>query len=260
MGAPHDSPWDTQALQAHDRHRRESFRRPGLRGRSRLIVHHGNRWVYVGIPKTASTTLHRFLPDFGAELHGHQHETEIPEAWRDYRVIISVMNPYRRATALWRMWGKDTAKGAWWTEGFDPRIAESFGAFVHAFFLDPLEPDGRPVMEWSMCRWLDYAGLEQEPEVLYAESLSDDLLRTGMLTRPEQVPVQNKSGNDSWSQCYDEALVQDVAAWAERDFERFGYPKRFEEARGVDRPSEELRGPEGRGPLARLRVLFGRDS
>ena len=223
-----------------------------------MIVHHEGRWVYLGIPKTASTTLHRFLPRFGAEVHGDdQHATDIPEAWRDYRVIISVMNPYRRATALWRMWGKDTAKGAWWTEGYDPAIVESFRAFVDTFFLDPPEPDSRPVMEWSMCRWLDYAALECEPEVLFAETLGEDLWRAGLLARREDVPVQNKSGNDAWRECYDEALVRDVAAWAERDFARFGYPRSFEEASTVDRAETPAARAPAAGWFARLRSRLG---
>lgn len=195
-----------------------------------MIVHHEGRWIYLGIPKTASTTLHRFLPQHGGVAHGVQHETEIPEAWREYRVFISVMNPFRRATALWRMWGKDVAKGAWWTEGFRPDIVTDFRAFVDTFFLHPAEPDGRPVMEWSMTRWLEYAKLPVEPGVLYAERLGAELLRTGILERAEDVPVQNKSGNDAWWECYDDALVRDVRAWAARDFQRFGYPTDLETA------------------------------
>ncbi len=225
-----------------------------------MIVHHQRRWIYLGIPKTASTTLHRFLPQHGGEAHGDQHETAIPEAWRHYRVFVTVMNPFRRATALWRMWGKDVAKGAWWTEGYRPELVREFRAFVDTFFLDPPEPDSRPVMEWSMCRWLDYAALPEEPEVLYAERLGEELLRVGILTRAEDVPVQNKSGNEAWWESYDEGLVRDVRAWATRDFERFGYPTDLDAAvasqRAVESPPPARRSP-WRRLRARLRGLHG---
>ncbi len=219
-----------------------------------MIVHHEGRWIYLGIPKTASTTLHRFLPRYGGVAHGDQHETAIPEAWRDYRVFVSVMNPFRRATALWRMWGKDVAKGAWWTEGYRPEIVTEFRAFVDTFFLDPAEPDRRPVTEWSMCRWLEHAELPAEPEILYAERLSSELLRAGILERRQDVPVQNKSGNATWWKSYDDALERDVVEWAKEDFERFGYPRQIEHAR---RTELEPARPGKEGILKRLRKWTG---
>ncbi|MCP5055395.1 MAG: hypothetical protein GY937_01580 [bacterium] len=223
-----------------------------------MIVHHEGRWIYLGIPKTASTTLHRFLPQHGGVSHGVQHETRIPEAWSEYRVFISVMNPFRRATALWRMWGKDVAKEAWWTEGFSPELVTDFRAFVDTFFLDPPEPDTRPVMEWSMTRWLEHANLQSEPEVLYSERLGEELLRVGILQHAEDVPVQNKSGNEAWRENYDDALVRDVGAWAARDFERFGYPADLKGAVSIQRSADTKPRPPS-GFLARAsRWLGGR--
>lgn len=215
-----------------------------------MIVHHENRWVYLGIPKTASTTLHRFLPDHGAEIHGDQHDTEIPEAWRHYRVFISVMNPFRRATALWRMWGKDVAKEAWWTEGYPPELVTEFRAFADAFFVDPDPPEQRRVMEWSMSRWLDHANLPEPAEVLYSERLGAELLRTGILERAEDVPIQNKSGNQSWWENYDAGLERDVLNWAAEDFSRFGYPTSITEAR----PTEPNQAPSSLIQRLRRRV------
>jgi hypothetical protein len=70
-----------------------------------LIISKRHRFVYLAPPKTASTTLHRWLsqPAFCDErwTGNFQHDTAIPDWARDYFTFASVREPVARAVSLW---------------------------------------------------------------------------------------------------------------------------------------------------------------
>ncbi|MBW2269954.1 MAG: hypothetical protein JRH16_15395 [Deltaproteobacteria bacterium] len=194
-----------------------------------MIAHRGQRWLYLGIPKTATTALHDYLPTLGGEwISDRQHDMEVPEALRDYRVFATSLNPYRRAWSLWRMFQGDTAKGAKFTEGADPRVLENFRAFVEIMLLGPVTTVD--LYHWSMSRWLEEVPEGVAVEVLPAERLNEELRRIGVIGPDEEVPVRNiTKGN--WLEAYagpEGAVAADaVRRWAAEDFRRFGYPTRL---------------------------------
>lgn len=187
-----------------------------------MIVHHGRRWLYLGIPKTATTALHDYLPTLGGEWLGdRQHDMQVPEACRDYLVFATSLNPYRRAWSLWRMFRGDAAKGAKFTRDFDARVVERFPDFVEALLLGP-ERSIR-LYHWPMSRWLDAVPAGVDVQVVPAERLDAGLRRLGVIGPRDHVPVRNVTKGD-WLAAYDDpTLAAAVRRWAAEDFRRLGY-------------------------------------
>lgn len=188
-----------------------------------MIVHHRRRWVYVGIPKTASTALHGYLPKLGGKSVGEQHTVDLPPECLGYLVFATSLNPFRRAYALWKMLGRDAAKGAPWSETVPPGSVERFDVFVRTLLLR--EEVTHPVLQWTVSRWLQRvrAGSPVRVEVIPAERLDAGLRRLGVLPSDASVPVVNRT-QGSWLEAYDRDLEEAVRRWAEEDFRRFGYP------------------------------------
>lgn len=72
-----------------------------------MYISKKHRFVYIGIPKTASTALHRFFPGVMGQndLDGGalwQHRTGIPAWATGFRVVVSVREPMQRLRSLWR--------------------------------------------------------------------------------------------------------------------------------------------------------------
>lgn len=76
-----------------------------------MLICHSRRWVYVGPPKTASTTLHQWLSQpalwdaaSDEKLDGpdQQHLAEIPPGCREYLIVFSCRDEAERTRSLWR--------------------------------------------------------------------------------------------------------------------------------------------------------------
>lgn len=76
-----------------------------------MIVSHSLRYVYVGPPKTGSTTVHKWLTqpvlfdparDMDTSKSGHQHSFKIPESARDYFIFVTTRERNAWLDSLWR--------------------------------------------------------------------------------------------------------------------------------------------------------------
>jgi hypothetical protein len=76
-----------------------------------MIVSHSLRYVYIGPPKTGSTTMHKWLAqpalfdparDMDTSTTGHQHNCDIPESARDYFIFVSTRERAAWLDSLWR--------------------------------------------------------------------------------------------------------------------------------------------------------------
>lgn len=217
-----------------------------------MMVHEEERWVYLGIPKTASTSLHRFFEAHGAHAtRAYQHDMQVPEAWRDWLVFATTLNPFRRAHSLWRMLGNDHRKGARWTRELPADVIDGFPRFVEELLLGP--DRGMRVFQGTMSAWIARVPPGVRLHLVPAEDLERGLRELGLLRRKERVPQLNRSGGDL-EEAYDAGAAEGVRRWAAEDFARLGYPTRLEDWR---RPPARL---EGRGPWgllgrSRVRVL-----
>lgn len=85
-----------------------------------MIVLHSLRVVYVGPPKTGSTTLHKwfrqpllFTPGLDVDTSevGGQHDLVVPPEATDYFAIMSCRNELHRLDALWRHFQSERDRG-----------------------------------------------------------------------------------------------------------------------------------------------------
>ncbi len=67
-----------------------------------MIVSEAHRYVYIGIPRTGSKSIHKWLGDhFEGHWHGGHHDWRVPEECRDYLVFTVIRNPYEIQASGW---------------------------------------------------------------------------------------------------------------------------------------------------------------
>jgi hypothetical protein len=67
-----------------------------------MIISHRFRYVYVGIPRTGSKSMNRWLMDhYAGEWVGTHHQWQVPPEAQDYLIFTLVRNPYERAVSGW---------------------------------------------------------------------------------------------------------------------------------------------------------------
>lgn len=95
-----------------------------------MIVSHKRKFVYIGPPRTASTTLHHWLSHelLGDKpwVQGEQHSSAIPPEALEYFTFASVREPLDRCVSLWRHYSEHAHDRA----GL-PDL--TFAEFVHEF-------------------------------------------------------------------------------------------------------------------------------
>jgi hypothetical protein len=65
-----------------------------------MIISHSLRYVYIGIPRTGSKSMNRWLMKHCAgEWVGDHHDWRVPDDAKDYLVFTTVRNPYDRAVS-----------------------------------------------------------------------------------------------------------------------------------------------------------------
>lgn len=70
-----------------------------------MVVWPKHKLVYVGIPRTASSSIHNMLVRMGGKLVSGMHWWKIPEGAEDYAVAVSVRFPCERCLSLaWKHW------------------------------------------------------------------------------------------------------------------------------------------------------------
>lgn len=172
-----------------------------------MIVNHRGHWLYAGIPKTASTTLHSYLKappfcgvDTGPE---EQHRMEPPEGAGEFRVLTVVRNPFTRALSLWR----------------HARLNEFPGIGLAALLRScPSQDD--PFYRW---RQIDFVRCLMLPEVVHLEDLAGGLSRFfGTATLPE-IPRLNETDSCHCQAELTPDLVELITANYREDFAAFGY-------------------------------------
>ncbi len=180
-----------------------------------MIIHHARRWVYLGVPKTGSTTMHLLLsrPPFdGEDVYGMgnaQHRMEIPPGCAGYLTFASVRDPIARAVSLYRQFHEDHR---------DLPGGSSFPEFVARVLHDEQHRwTYGPFFCATQAEWL--RGLRVD-RVLRLEHLRDDLERLRLVDEPFDLPRANVSQMGPPE--IDPATLERVRAWAAADYDFLG--------------------------------------
>lgn len=194
-------------------------------------------FVFISTPKCGTHTIYQMLRDrFPEGLKNHGlHNTRIPQAYRDWPRWTVVRNPFSRAVSLWwstcRCHPQDrygAIRGCGAMDDF-PRFARWLASLRGNTPHDPLF--------LSQSEWLEPV---QPIQALHLEHLGNELKRMlwwkegvelpQINTTKEKIKAQSEAeGIDiqrlTWLElCRDEAVQEDIRAWAGLDFHQFGYP------------------------------------
>lgn len=212
-----------------------------------MIIDPKLKWLYVGPPKTGSTTLHKLLvkePFTGTRIgvagnpvdkfgqHSSMLPEEVDEAWR---IFVSVRNPYTRIVSLWlhscnQHKNIDNAE----IRKYNPLL--SFSEFVEFCCTHSTT---------KQCMWsAQHVYLEDitvkgfTPELWRLEQLKKDIAKSMSFFSivPPSIVVENSTrplmtdhGKQAfvWSSVYTSDLILKVRQWAGKDFELLGYSPDF---------------------------------
>ena len=203
-----------------------------------MLICNDQRWVYIAIPRTATTSIRTVLrkrfPVW--QPRKNMHDTIVPRSAARFDVWYVVRNPYSRAVSMWQF---ETMRGAaavgynWrgrlppggMDERYTPKqwTAEAFGVWLR----DVL--DGQASQNEQLQNMGAFLGplLQRPAIVIRYESLAADLQdKLDFWPAGLQLPVLNGTGhlrNDNWRQFITPQTSELVRRWAGQDFERFGY-------------------------------------
>lgn len=172
-----------------------------------MIVNAKRRWVYVGAPKTGSSTLHCLLafPPFNGVASECQHDSVPPD--ESYRTFISVRNPYSRAVSLYSHYQKIEGRQL----GFEEFLRLLLGGSATG------------ALRYHQTQAAFYRGLRADA-MIRLESIHFNLHELQLVGEPFIVPWENRLTDVAWQWLYeDRRLLGLVRDWAGEDFERYGY-------------------------------------
>lgn len=75
-----------------------------------MIISHELRYVYIGIPRTASKSMSEWLVKrYSGDWFGYHHQWQVPQVATDYLRFTIVRNPYERTASMMfgKLWGEE---------------------------------------------------------------------------------------------------------------------------------------------------------
>lgn len=184
-----------------------------------MIINRRERWVYLDVPRTGSTSLSEFLSraEVGGSEVGERHHSRVPHGCEDYFTFATVRHPFPRAVSLWCHFVRDRRAR------IDPTASTTgnwpFARFVEEVLIE--ETTGPPFYQKTCHEWLD--SMSRMDAILKAEELERTLPRLGLVRGPIRLPRRNGIARDPWPTYYNPELLAMVRQWAAEDFERYEY-------------------------------------
>jgi hypothetical protein len=172
-------------------------------------------WCLYTPPKTASTTLSRWLPQtsLAAVYSGQQHDFKVPvDLPEDALLLFVVRNPYTRAESLWRHRLNECANQGLPLPTFEEYLCAVRDQQLTPFFLT------------AQATWADQ--LPRIDRLLRFESLWSDLTRalSSYDWTTVQMPHYNRNSRKvQVSELQNSECRRLIREWAVTDFYRFGY-------------------------------------
>ena len=187
--------------------------------RCAMIVSRLRRFVYLGPPKTASTSLHVWLSQpllcdrEWSPASGDQHGSQIPAEAIEFFTFASIRNPYSRTVSLWR-------HGLVSGENENPPIPRlDFHEFAVRL------PVTTEFYGASLATWLSKARLHALVRVERIESILELPPLAPLKSELEPIPRLNDTPHEKWQSYYDRKLADAVYRHFREDFHTFGYCK-----------------------------------
>ena len=183
-----------------------------------MVIHDAHRFIYVAVPRTASTSIIRsLLQAFPDARSLGQHRMAIPKELQDanYTIIAGTRNPYERTVSHYRHRHRMHPRNVWhWSfhEYIDNLIAGRLGWWG-------LQDDP------AAANWLQNTPVT---DFLRYESLSKDWEELPLWEEIGRVPrlLHNNANPDtgrSWQSLYTREIAARVYEHQRADFDVFGY-------------------------------------
>jgi hypothetical protein len=188
-----------------------------------MIYNDRAKFVYIGMPKTASSSLDRFFigvkgshPVKGIKKHGRI----VPTHMQDYDKIVSIRNPYNRVASMYAMAQRHEIKEI---------PLETFNTFLD-YLLGLLELNIDTDTSDYVYRWLPaWKYLEPVKNIKYIlrfENLREDVYTLPFLKkRHPKLSNINTHSYLKFDELVTPSIIEKVNIWAKKDFELFGYKK-----------------------------------
>lgn len=193
-----------------------------------MIVSKTHKFVYFDVPKTASTSLDELFTKYGGVLirppsNLAKHNRIVPDYASDYTKIVSVRNPYDRATSHYFMAIKNKTRVP--TNSFEEYLdycistleypTDTKDGLIYHFF-----PIWKILGEW----------LDKVEYVIRFEHLEEDINKIPFISRNImngyiKLPHKNKSEHRKFDEIKTPSIIEKINIWAKKDFEIFGYEK-----------------------------------
>ncbi len=194
-----------------NRTRFEQDFRAGTYGMVNVVISHDLKFVYLGIPRTASRATHAALKTLsGAFQHGLLHEMGIPDECESYFTFCCVRNPYRRFLSWYRWRNQPHPWGS-------PAKDMNFEQYIEATEAGKLGPS--TVREFTLENRLDH--------IYRFEDLPNSLLSLTQIQGIESMK-HLKCGQKlsrHWQKFYNQGLADRVYKICKSDFDEFGYDR-----------------------------------
>jgi hypothetical protein len=193
-----------------------------------MVISHVLKYVYIGIPRTGSKSMNRWLMDhFQGEWVGEHHQWQVPEEAKDYLIFTLVRNPYDREMSAWYFipWSAPEDRAPMpldqFAEGMKQTAKYRDGTTV-------IEGHETPEVRMNQANYVKRAGVtqvlhfERLPECLKALPFVDPANMPPFPHRPERGVRPMGGFFDHFKQKEDE---EGVWEYAREDFETFGYQR-----------------------------------
>lgn len=215
-----------------------------------MIINTEGKWLYIGPPKTGSTSLHSLLskPPFYGAFVDPTSGSDVPEQHNfhppaellagcdcNYIVAVSSRNPYSRAVSLWLHCCNQAMNIPSSTHKLSHPLL-NFPNFVD-YLLDVKKGSDTTFFS-PQYKYLSPTVLAAGFRPIHLEDIRSDLsnfFRDFAIEVPT-IPVSNSTRpllkpdvrfSFHWTHVYDFDLVKKVQNWAGDDFDRFGYSPDF---------------------------------
>jgi hypothetical protein len=188
-----------------------------------LVISHKSKYVYYSIPKTATTSIKKYLEkytliDIGSFKLENGYDIEYNNEWNNYYQFAFVRNPWDRVLSCFLDKTKQCIGKSWALEYYKIYYDCSFEEFIEQLNGKNIVYDGHLMPQTMLINnHVNFTGK--------FENLSQDLsIVQNILSLPkEDIPYENITCHEHYSQYYNKSTRDKIYYLYKEDIERFNY-------------------------------------